>query len=179
MVDIQSKDIIDRMHTDTKIQPAMQLPREFGKQILPVLQVNPLPVIKQISDVAVNDSDKTFTIPSGKQWKLLYGEVVLTSTATVGNRRMSVQFRDENNNVLYLIEAINTQAPSATERYALGQFGDVGESVATRHLLPIPNEAILLENFDIRILDSVAVDPAADDMTIRLMVEESDAVDLN
>lgn len=41
MVDIQSKEIIDKMSEDLKIQPAMQLPRELGKQILPVYVVNP------------------------------------------------------------------------------------------------------------------------------------------
>lgn len=42
MVDIQSKEIIDKMSDELKVQPAMQLPRELGKQILPVYNVNPV-----------------------------------------------------------------------------------------------------------------------------------------
>lgn len=41
MVDIQAKEIIDKMSQDLKVQPAMQLPRELGKIIDPVFVVNP------------------------------------------------------------------------------------------------------------------------------------------
>jgi len=40
MVDIQSKEVIDKISDDLKIQPSMTIPRELGKIIMPVFVVN-------------------------------------------------------------------------------------------------------------------------------------------
>jgi len=61
MVDIQSKEIIDKMSDDLKVQPAMQLPRELGKQILPVYNVNPVRNI-DVKSVNVNDTATAIAI---------------------------------------------------------------------------------------------------------------------
>jgi len=45
-VEIQSKEIIDKMAEDLKVQPSMLLPRELGKTIMPVFNVNAPPLIK-------------------------------------------------------------------------------------------------------------------------------------
>jgi len=55
MVDIQSKEVIDKVSEDLKIQPAMQIPRELAKQIQLVYGVNPLREI-QIANVSVSDA---------------------------------------------------------------------------------------------------------------------------
>lgn len=41
MVDIQSKEVIDKISDELKIQPSMQIPRELAKQIQLVYGVNP------------------------------------------------------------------------------------------------------------------------------------------
>jgi len=173
MVDIQHKGIIDRMDRDTRIQPSMALPRKLRNDIQPVLQVNPQAEIKVISDAIANVNDKTFTVPKGKAWKILYGFITLTTTADVGNRRIAVSVRDENNNILYDIRSLNVQIASTTENYALGQFGENVETLAQRHLLPIPVNLILDSGFDINIADPGDIEDA-DDMIVRFVVEETD-----
>ena len=44
--------------------------------------------LKAIDDEALNDSDKTITVPAGKRWLVLSVNVELTATATVGNRQV-------------------------------------------------------------------------------------------
>lgn len=59
MVDIQSKEVIDKLSRDLKVQPAMQLPRELGKQIVPVFNVNPERLIKMAGATASDATSAT------------------------------------------------------------------------------------------------------------------------
>lgn len=56
MVDIQAKEVIDKISEDLKIQPALQIPRAIGDKIQLVYGVNPERLVQAISDVA---SDST------------------------------------------------------------------------------------------------------------------------
>jgi len=42
MVDIQSKEVIDKMSEDLKVQPSLTLPRVLGTTIQPTYEVNPV-----------------------------------------------------------------------------------------------------------------------------------------
>ena len=42
MVDIQAKEVIDKISEDLKVQPAMAIPRELAKQIQLIYNVNPV-----------------------------------------------------------------------------------------------------------------------------------------
>jgi len=171
---IRNSSLIKRFTDFFKLKTTDMLDSEAGRMLVPVI-TEPVPKnIIQISDVIVNDSDKSLTVPSGKQWKVLYGHILFITTATVGDRRISLQIIDENNNIIYIVEALNVQAASLTERYTFGQFGDVSESVGNRHLIPIPHDTILPENFDLRVFDIGAVDATADDLIVRMIVEEID-----
>jgi len=171
---IRNSFLIKRFTDFFKLKTTDMLDSEAGRMLVPVI-TEPIPAnIRQVIDTTLNNSDKTITVPSGKQWKILYGLVNFVATATVGSRRVKVILEDDSGNDLYIIEARNSQTASTTEDYSLGQFGDTFESLATQHTLPIPVRAILPENFRIHVLDSTGVDAAADDMTIRFIVEEID-----
>jgi len=49
MVDIQSKEVIDKISDELKVQPAMEIPRALAKDIQLVYEVNPTPLIQTIS----------------------------------------------------------------------------------------------------------------------------------
>jgi len=164
------KEMIEGLRLDTARDT---IPSQLADKVLPVFNINPSPRIFDLLDTLNNDSNKTFTVPSGKKWKLLYGLIQLTTTATAGNRRIALVLLESNSVPIYEIQALNVQVASTTERYSLGQVTDVSESVASRHLLPIPVNTVLIEDFQINILDNANVDATADDMTIHLIVEES------
>lgn len=171
---IRNSQLIKRFTDFFKLKTNDFLDSEAGRMLVPVI-TEPIPKnVVQIIDVALNDSDKTIIVPSGKQWKILYGQVAFTTTAEVGGRRISFRVRDASNNILYIVDALNAQTAGLSEQYSYGQFGEPSEGVSGRQLLPIPVNLILSEDFNIRILDSSAIDAAADDLLIRLVVEEID-----
>lgn len=59
MVEIQSKEVIDKMSDELKVQPAMLLPRELGKMIVPVFNVNASILTKLLKFVNATASDTT------------------------------------------------------------------------------------------------------------------------
>jgi len=68
MVDIQSKEVIDKMSEDLKVQPAMMLPRLLGNQIMPTFSVNSDNIITAggLSDASVRTATgnlNAFTTP--------------------------------------------------------------------------------------------------------------------
>lgn len=171
---IRNSELLRRFNKFFKLKTHDFLDSEAGRMLVPVVSV-PVPAnVIQIEDIILNDSDKTITVPSGKQWKLLYGIVVLVTTATVGNRTISFRLQDASGNVVFRMDTAATQAASLTESYIFGSFGDIFESSAGIHFFPLPDQTILPEGFSIRILDASNVDAAADDMTIRFMIEETE-----
>lgn len=170
---IRNSSLIKRFTDFFKLKVGDMLDGRVTPLIVPTINMPVPKKIVQIIDVEINDSDKTITVPSGKQWKLLFGTFLFATTVVVGDRQIIVRFMDSSN-ILYEIRALNVQIASTTERYNLGQFSDVSEAVTSRHLLPIPVNVILPEDFQIRIFDVNGVDITADDLTIGLVVEEID-----
>jgi len=132
----------------------------------------PFPNIVQQADALLNDSDKTFTVPASKEWRLQMLAVKLITTATVGNRQLKVEIGD-GTNLLWSKNFGAVQAASLTRNY----FGAAD----------LPNDAafdadgnirlqlyqwVLPAGYTVRVYDSAAIDAAADDMTFRLLVEE-------
>lgn len=57
MVDIQSKEVIDKISEELKVQPSMQIPRELAKQIQLIYNINPE---RKIQIKVADASDSTF-----------------------------------------------------------------------------------------------------------------------
>ncbi len=74
MVDIQSKEIIDKMSDELKVQPAMLLPRELGKEILPVYNVNPPRIVNVVAEAsgATTTAFTIFTTPTNRDFFLTH-----------------------------------------------------------------------------------------------------------
>jgi len=176
MARINKQEVLQEMQEGLRLDTAKEkTPQELAEKILPVYKVNPRPRIFVLSDNALNDSDKTITVPAGKQWEVLYGQVQLVTTATVGDRRIQYTVQTSGGNeIVYTQQALNVQIASTNERYNFGTFSDVLESVPTRHNLPLPVGFVMLETFELRILDVNIVAAAADDLTINLVIKETD-----
>lgn len=125
------------------------------------------------SDTTADDSDKSFTVPAGKIWRVKWVWVELISTATVGNRQMTIQLQDNTADIIGTIKAGAVQAASITRNYMFAPYAvNLTSFVDTSFLsTPIP-ELILPQNFVLRVFDSTAVAAAADDMVVHLMVEQ-------
>ena len=130
---------------------------------------------KWVRDAALNDSDKTFTVPAGKVWlmRAIYNKLV--TTATVGNRLLSVMFAPDGTNAETWFSGPN-HAASTTQRYRMSFEGVTDDIVVNDGgvIMGFP-VMVLPAGATIRIYDSAAIDAAADDLTVVLHYVEYDA----
>lgn len=124
-------------------------------------------------DETINDSDKTFTVPANTTWRVLFIGIEFTPTATVGNRRIDILFRDASDDVLLEIRsAILTPATHAvTIAFYNGAPRELTQT-GSYFTNPLPVDIWLPAGFDIRVFDSQSVDAAADDMIVHMIVDE-------
>lgn len=127
-----------------------------------------------LSDQTANDSDKIFTVPIGSQYRILHGLVEYSTDPTVGNRQFEVHIRDENDVVVYRMEAGLVLAENITHRYILSPGLGIRDTSAISEtvLMPLPVDLRLNSGWDIRVFDSAAIAAATDDMFVSITVEE-------
>lgn len=125
-----------------------------------------------IADETLNDSDKTLTVPANTEYEVLWIYIELATTATVGARQIEIDFRDTADDVIGQIRPNATQAASLTYYYMVAPaLANQPAVYDTDHLqTPLPPTIFLPAGYDIRIFDNNAVDAAADDMVIQMMV---------
>ena len=126
-----------------------------------------------VADATANDSDKTLTVPAGTVYEVESLYVRLVSTATVGNRQLTILVTDADDNILLRYLAGGTQAASITMDYnfAPGHPNETGNATNNGAQVRSFMQGLRLPaGYKIRVYDSAAVDAAADDLTIRLLV---------
>jgi len=133
-------------------------------------------------DATANDSDKSFTVPTGKVRRYLTIAAQLVCTATVGNRSLRVnitngtdlvyQFMHSGNITASQNGALYIESPGSTGTQIRYGPGTATPSVGKQETMP---ELILPAGYVIRVYDSGAIDAAADDLTVVLHYVEYDA----
>lgn len=127
-----------------------------------------------VSDAALNDSDKLFTVGAGKEWEISFITASLISTATVGNRQMRLEIGD-GTNLFWFKNWGLVQAASLTRTYYAGPSlpDDTAFDAGGRtRILLEPSRIILPAGWTIRVYDSAAIAAAADDLTVRILGRE-------
>jgi len=67
MVEIQSKEVIDKISEDLKTQPAFNIPRELAKQIQLVYDINPSRTLKCVNAVVADNTAGTIHTADSKK----------------------------------------------------------------------------------------------------------------
>jgi len=142
------------------------MPEEFNwDEVLPEV----------VADEALNNSDKTITVPANEIWKIIWIHAELITTDVVGNRVLNAFIRDPTDDEIYRARATSAQAASTTYYYEFipGYSQNTQSTVEDVLLrLALPPDTVLPPSFDIRIFDSSAVDPNADDLIVQIMVKK-------
>lgn len=135
-------------------------------------------------DSDANDSDKSWVVPTGKVWYINWAHVILTTTATAGNRVMTLEVLDDSSNDVLDIHPGAVQAASNVYHYTFMQGVYREATVNTTAIvspvtgtlqIPIPKDLMLKPGWTIRIYDAAAIAAAADDMTVSFQYIERDA----
>ena len=132
--------------------------------------------VNLVYDSTANDSDKSFTVPVGKVWQLLWVRYRISTTATVGNRIMAVYITNGVNN----IASGTVSAVIAASKVGVGMYGfgvglgttSMNADVSTEGPLPL---MYLPAGTVIRIYDIAAMDATGDDLEVTLNYVEYDA----
>ncbi len=123
------------------------------------------------TDVALNDSSKTFTVPDTEQWRIDSVGVNFAATVTGGNRRVAVIITTGADvQVAASISGVDHTA-SLTWDYTFAH--DLARDAAVVELnvgAPLPRSKIP-GGYKIVVKDLAAVDAAADDMKVYIMGE--------
>jgi len=143
---------------------------------------------KVIYDGTANDSDKTFTVPNGKVWRLSYVHAEIKCTATAGNRAFRVAIYNTTPNLVLPYLACTTVF-TATQTGVIEEYVGATFSTTAAQVPPllddftptqvkrvaIPPDLYLPAGYYIRVADMAAVDAAADDVWVVLHYIEYDA----
>ncbi len=126
-----------------------------------------------VAEETLNDTDKALTVPTGKIYALVSVWVELTTTATVGNRQVTLRILDSSDDLVASIKAGAVQAASLTRFYlfAVGA-ADLLSFRDTQHLMTPMPPFVLPAGYKVQVWDSGEVDAAADDMVVQMMVLE-------
>lgn len=125
-----------------------------------------------IADTIANDSDKTFAVPVGMMYQVLWVHVSLASSATAGSRLMAVAVRTAAGTQIFEVRCGVTQAASLTYLYTFAP--SLADLTAVRDttfvMCPLPPTLILTAGQQLRVWDQNAVDAGADDMNVYVQV---------
>ena len=175
----QRKDIVTNIVNALRLSATDPVPDQVADNLQPVFIANKqAPKIKFFIDAVVNDSDKSFTVPTGKIWKVRGVHVLLSTTVTVGNRQMAVHFLPDGTNPISILMAGLTQAASLNVFYIYADMG-IQETATISGRVKCPMQTISLPaGAVITVSDVNAVAAAADDMTVTILYEEFDEIDV-
>ena len=125
------------------------------------------------ADSALNDSDKQFVVPSPNIWIPFSIWIKYTATVTAGTRQLAVEFITEGSAVVAQVRAGATQIASEVRYYLFSVTGvDLVAFRDTDWLSTALPHVMLPSGFKIRVYDKAAIDAAADDMEVSIMLSE-------
>lgn len=131
-----------------------------------------IPPIQTFHDGTADNSAKSWVVPDNEMWQVVWAHVILVTTATVGDRELSLDVYDENSEFLIDCFPPVVQAASLTRHYVFQQ-GIFRETAfaADSIQVPIPHDLYLLPGYTLKIWDRNAVDAAADDIDVSFQVK--------
>ena len=115
----------------------------------------------------------TITVAANEEWMVESIWVEYTSTAVAGNRQLEIQIQDDAADIIAQVRVGVTQAASLTYYYLLAPH--VTELAALRdtdYLSTIMPKWFLPTGYVVRIWDNNAVDAAADDMIVHMLISK-------
>lgn len=120
-------------------------------------------------DITTNNSDKSFIVPSNEIWKINYARAVFTTDATVGNRLIALEIKDDGSTKMVSCPAGSTQAASLTKIYqflqGISRTSDLVE-INSDIQVSLPMDCYLEPGWRLGFVDLNAIAPTTDDLTV-------------
>lgn len=127
-----------------------------------------------LTDATLNDSAKSYVVPASEYWKVLAAYFSIATTATAGNRLMAIDFLEGTPALISRVPFGAVQAASLTWNYSAYPAAPNLSAVAGVALAltaPLPASFWMPTGYAIKVIDTAAIDAAADDITVRIVIE--------
>jgi len=189
MAIIQNSKIIQKLIDELELYPALdKVPTELADKILAVYQVNEADVnvkieenLKLYSDLVLNDSDKTFTVPDDKKWKIKHLSFKIITDANAANRGHRIIIKNGDGHVIWATQS-SVLIPASKTKYCVCADNVNAFSVGSvvcggdedYHAWYLPAGIVLTEGGTIQIV-CFSGSQVGDDMETYLTVDEQDA----
>ncbi len=125
-----------------------------------------------LSEEVVDDSDKTLAfdtdVGTGEKAEVLGIRVELTTSATVGNRQISIRVLDSAADIVREVRSNGTVVASTTKVFELAPGLVAVDQGAGFQQEPLPSKFMFLKGQSLQVLDGVVVDPTVDDMIVHV-----------
>ena len=190
MAIIQNSEVIQKLVDELGLSPALEkIPTELAEKILPVFQVNEADVnvtieenLTHYRDITDNDSDKTFTVPDDKKWKIKNFCFNHTSDGNAANRFHRILVLKKNGDTVYRLDSNVAVVASKATVWVGGQIqmnatndgvfkGGQDDLVYNFYF---PRDMVLQEGDTIQVVVYSGLE-AGDDMHTFITVDEQDA----
>ena len=106
VLDIQSKEVIDKISDELKVQPSLQIPRELMDKIQLVYNVNPFNPVTIIATAAADNSTAAvvFTTPAERDFYLtsVILSVIKDVNSTSTRSSMNVRINEVNTELIHI-----------------------------------------------------------------------------
>lgn len=131
--------------------------------------------IVEKKDLTDNDSRKTYVVPVGRIWEVLYARIEFDADATVGNRFIELLFLTTGADEIYSAKSPIAQAASTDYNYNFGQGVASSTSVfdGSQAEVALPSNLLLRAGDSIWVQDGKQISGAGDDMHIYLRIKET------
>lgn len=131
-------------------------------------------------DENANDSNKSFSVPAGLDWHVMWIWVEYTAGTTAGTRQLAVIIQDSaGDTIMEIFPGVAPSTISVLTKYmfAPGAADLTAERDSDYISTPLPPTLILPELFTIQIMDQAAIAADSDDMLVQMMVMDRDRYD--
>lgn len=133
--------------------------------------------VTEVTEFAMNTSNKLLFVPAGKQWRLVSIFVKYVSTSTAGNRQVDIIVYDTAGNAMARYAAGAVQVASRTQyfHFAPSHPQETAFTPAATNgvmLRQISDSLWLTAGMAIRVWDSAAIAATADDLAVTVLVDE-------
>jgi hypothetical protein len=124
-----------------------------------------------------DDNDVSIKVPNNVQWLMESIYVKYVAVNNGSDRQLEIQIHDHEADTVAVFRAGKEQGVNTTRKYMFAPgLTRLTAFYDTDYLtVPLPNDYVLREGWQIRIFDNNGVD-ATDDMDIQIMVRELDTV---
>ena len=129
--------------------------------------------VGRTADITLNNSNKTFVVPAGQEWQVLWVKVWYEASSENGNRQLEVRVEDGGDVVVGTWARAACVIAADTQRefcFGAGLADILAYRDTDYATTPMPNGSMLMAGDVLRVWDRAEIDAGVDDMIVFVQI---------